>query len=108
MNLQSLFYSIILSATIICCHSTKTAVEPSLTDKPKYSIRERLNHPFGTILKLKVEIIDGEELNDKYHESDFLFRVKSIDSVPVSKKIIMEFRDETGKFPNGDFELYKY
>jgi len=92
----------------MCCHSTKTAVERTLTTKPKYSIKERLNHPFGTILKLTVEIIDGEELNDKYHESDFLFKVKSIDSVAVTKKIIMEFWDETGKFPTGQFELYKY
>jgi len=69
---------------------------------------EKLNKPFGTILTLQVEIFDGEKLNDKMHESSYLFRVTSIDSVLLNKPLIMDFKDETGYFPTEDFELYKY
>ena len=60
------------------------------------------------MLKLKVEVIDGNNLTDKYFERKFFFRVKSIDNATIHKNLIIEFRDETGKFPADDFELYKY
>jgi hypothetical protein len=71
-------------------------------------IKERLNVPFGTLVKMKVEIVDGEKLNDKYHEGNFLFRIKTVDSIAVPGSMIIDFKDETGKFPTDEFELYKY
>jgi hypothetical protein len=78
------------------------------TAKAKNAITERFAYPFGTLLKMKVEILDGESLNDKIHESDFLFKIKSVDSISLRETVIMEFRDETGKFPDDEFKLYKY
>ena len=78
------------------------------TARPRLVIEERLPVPFGTVVKMKVIIVDGEELNDKGHQSSFLLKVMSVDGITLSKPVIIEFEDETGKFPNGVFELYKY
>lgn len=84
------------------CRTTK------VTEPVPYTIKEKLGHPFGTILKMNVEIIDGESLNDKVHRSDFLFKIKSVDGKRIHENYILEFSDETGHFPNNDFKLYKY
>ncbi|NOT93411.1 hypothetical protein [Ferruginibacter sp.] len=57
---------------------------------------------------MDIEIVDGIELNDKDHQSSFLFRIKSVDSIALTKSVIMEFKDETGEFPADEFQLYKY
>jgi hypothetical protein len=107
MNSKFFLYYIFLFATVIGCVSTNTVFGQN-TDKPKYTIKEKLNYPFGSLLKMKVEIFDGDLLNDKIHEGSFLFKIKSVDSISLSNTILMEFRDETDKFPQDDFELYKY
>lgn len=78
------------------------------TLKITHQIKEKLPVPFGTLVKLKIEIVDGNELNDKGHQSSYLFRVKSVDSIILSSPILIEFKDEAGNLPNNDFELYKY
>jgi hypothetical protein len=72
------------------------------------SIKEKLNHPFGTLLNLTVQIIDGDSVDSKGLASDFVFRIKSIDSIELSDTILMEFVDETGKLPKDVIELSKY
>lgn len=75
---------------------------------PVASIKEKLNVPFGTIVKMKVEIVDGDELRMKGYTGLFLFRVLSVSDKKLTKAAIIEFTDETGKFPNEMFGLYKY
>ena len=57
---------------------------------------------------MNIEIIDGDKLDDKGYEGSFLFKIKSVDSIKLSKPIIIELKDETGKFPTDVFQLYKY
>jgi hypothetical protein len=78
------------------------------TLRTKQVIKEWLTVPFGTIAKMNIEIVDGNELNDKGHQGSFLFKVNSVDSIPLSKPILIEFKDETGHFPSDEFELYKH
>ena len=99
-------YSFILIIYFACFSSKMSFGQDTI--RPKQVVKEKLTVPFGTLVKMNVEIVDGEELNDKGHQGSFLFRVKSVDSVILSKPIMFEFKDETGKFPNDEFELYKY
>lgn len=106
MNLKKISRFLFLMTSI--CLFTKTSFCQD-SDAPKYIVQEKLGHPFGTFLKMKVEIFDGNKLNDKYHQSSFLFRIKSVDSIVLSKVVIMEFKDETGKFSseyNGKLKKY--
>jgi hypothetical protein len=93
--------------TLLVVLTVKTSFGQDTTG-PKQVIKARLTVPFGTLAKMSVEIVDGNELNEKGHQSSFLLRVKSIDNTPLSKPIIIEFKDETGNFPTDDFELYKH
>lgn len=77
------------------------------TSKQECVVKEQLSRPFGTLLNLTVEIMDGEELNDKSHQSSFLFKVTEVENLKLNIPIIIEFKDETGKFPDTDFGLYK-
>jgi hypothetical protein len=101
MTLKLLFTRILFLIAIFTCICTKTTFGQN-------DVKARLNHPFGTLLKMKVEIVDGDILNKKYYQGSFLFKIKSIDSTGLPEAIMMEFKDETGKFPNGVFQLYKY
>lgn len=87
-----------------------TAFTSVAQDTLKYKrwFTEKLNHPFGTFLTLKVEVVDGETLRDKIHQGDYLFRIKTVDSVLLPEPIIMEFKDVTGYFPSDLFKLNKY
>ena len=107
MKLKQTLYYFILCVTIACSNSPKTSNKQELV-KSNPSVKELLNHPFGTLLKLSVQIIDGDSLDSKGLASSFVFRVKSIDGVALSDTILMEFKDETDKFPNDVVELSKY
>src|SRR5690349_20038962 len=72
------------------------------------SFREKLNVPFGKIVRMGIEIVDGDKLDDKGYESSFLLKVKSVENAPLGKPLIFEFEDETGNFPVADFELYEH
>lgn len=76
--------------------------------KPDFRIKEELGKPFGTFIKLKVEIYDGDSLHTKSGESTFLLKVLSVDDEKLTEPKIMEFHDKTGKFPADDFELNSY
>jgi len=106
MNTTNLLLSISIAFILGSCSSVQTSTNTS-NNKTNVQVRELLGYPFGTIVKLEVQIFDGEELNDKYHQSDFLFKVNSINDKLLPKPIIMDFKDETGKYPKDDFELYK-
>ena len=107
MNLKLILYFFILCLTIACSSTPKTSNKQEPV-KSNPSIKELLNHPFGTLLKLSVEIIDGDSLERKGLASSFVFRVKSIDGIASSDTVLMEFKDETDKFPNDVVELSKY
>jgi hypothetical protein len=95
-----------VALTIIACFIALTTVGQA-TAKSK-QIKQLLSVPFGTIAKLTIEIVDGDKLNDKGYEGSYLFKIKTLNGVKLSKSIIVEFKDETDKFPADDFQLYKY
>jgi hypothetical protein len=107
MDLKYSLCSIFLCTTIVCCSSRKSFNKQE-GYMSNYSIKEKLNHPFGTLLNLTVQIIDGDSLDNKGVGSDFVFSIKSIDGIALSDTILMEFVDETGKLPEDVIELSKY
>lgn len=70
-------------------------------------IKENLDYPFGTLVKLKVEIVDGTDLKMKVFEGRYLVKITEVNGVSVAKPFIMEFVDDSGEFPTEDFSLYK-
>jgi hypothetical protein len=107
MNLKHPLYYFFLCLTIACCNSPSTSNTHDHL-KSSHSIKELLNHPFGTLLKLSVQIIDGDSSDSKGLAGSFVFRVDGINGIAFSDPIIMEFQDETDKFPNNVIELSKY
>lgn len=101
-----LLLMLFFSVSVFC-----VIAQDTLKFKFRQTATEKLNHPFGTILTLQVEILDGEVLRDKFHQSSFLFKIKSIDSVALPSPILMDFIDQridSSFLPRNDFELYKY
>lgn len=70
-------------------------------------IKENLDYPFGTLVKLKVEIVDGTDLKLKAMEGHYLINIKEVNDIPADKPFIMEFVDDSGEFPTEHFSLYK-
>jgi hypothetical protein len=103
---QSLKLFIVLT-TSLTFHTVQMAFGQDIK-KSKYIVKEQLSVPFGTLVKMNIEIVDGEEAHDKGLQSSFLIRIKSVDSITLAKPLLIEFKDETGKFPTDEFELYKY
>jgi hypothetical protein len=95
-------YILYLFFIFMCCFCSASAQDTSLTIHPY------LKKPFGNIVKLEVEIVDGESLQEKYYQSSFLFRVFSVDSVALALPVVMEFKDETGRFPDDIFNLHRF
>jgi hypothetical protein len=85
----------VIIALLLCGHS---AVGQEV-------VKELLGHPLGTISKMVVEVVDGDKLKDKYHTGTLLFKVKRVDSSDLPSPVILDFKDETGTFPLGDFVL---
>lgn len=90
---------IFLSIIITCCTSYKLFGQ---------TIKEKLNVPFGTLVKMQVEIVDGSTTMSKEYQGHFLFRIISVDNNMLSIPVVIEFNDETGIFPNDLFQLYQF
>ena len=89
-----------------------TAAVPQDSLKLSPSTTEKLDHPYGTIVTLQVEIVDGDLLKDLLHSGFFLFRIKAINDTILTHPILMEFRDRTfldsAHLPNDIIQLYDY
>jgi len=107
MNYYVLVYSILLSLVIAGCYPA-TSTSRQDVDKSNLSIKEYLKHPLGTLLKMEVEVYDGDLTERKEYEGIYLFKINTVDNKQTTDTVLMEFRDETGKFPANSFELYKY
>lgn len=108
MNYKVPIYSIFLSVTIAgcCCSTTTTSKQDA--DKSSLSIKQDLKHPLGTLLKMEVEVFDGDLTKLREYQGAYLFKIKTVDNKQTADTLLMTFRDETRKFPTNNFELYKY
>lgn len=108
MKFPILLKNIFLFLTTIATLSYKTSWGQDSSNQKK-EVKEWLPVPFGTIVKMRIEIVDTEELGNYSFKCypAFLFRVKSIDSTPLAKPIIIQF-ESSGSFPNNDFGLFKH
>lgn len=64
-------------------------------DSLKRLPKPKLGLPFGTIVKLKVSIFDGEKLNLKETRGVLLFRILAINDKELKDTLLMNFKDET-------------
>ncbi len=104
---HSLFLYSVFFATIICGSCSSKTTEKQIPKIPSTSVEVLLNRPLGTLVKLQVEVFDGDLTQQKQYEGEYLFKIKSIDNKQTTDTILMSFKDETGKFSTNDFELYK-
>lgn len=102
------FLKLVVLIIITCCDLVVNAAFGQDTLANAKVIKACLPVPFGTIVKMNVQIVDGEELKLKAYQSSFLFKIASVDSIKLSEPIIIDFQDETGSFPNNTFDLYEY
>lgn len=77
---------------------------------PKSQIKEILGYPFGTVLEMEVEVVDGDNLGYKDYMGKYLFRVKKVENKIIKDSIVMYFEDLLlgDRFPNNHFKLYKH
>jgi hypothetical protein len=86
--------------------SSKTQFQSQIV-QPHAVVKERLNHPFGTILKMDVEIFDGDSTYEKGNSGNYFMKILRIEDSVITDTIILPFKDETGNFPVDNFSLYK-
>lgn len=96
----------IISFFLFVCISTMLFGQSSRA-KTSYSIKENLDFPFGTLIKLKIEIIDGTSLKQKSLNGIYLMKINEINDQPFKESFITEFIDKSGEFPTEDFGLYE-
>ena len=78
-----------------------------VNEKSVNPINEKLGHPFGTILNVKVEIVNGENTM-KATQSLYLMKVVEVNNETINDTIIMTFTDETEEFSIDGFELHRH
>ncbi len=92
----------------LSCKDTKVRhVDMPAEASTLQEIKPLLKHPFGTLLTLSAIILDGDSLPSKGLSGSFVLLVKKINDKPVTDSIILEYKDETGKFPNDVIGLSK-
>ncbi len=69
-------------------------------------IQPLLPVPFGTITRLTVQVIDGDQLHRKAYEGYYLLKVKEINGRLLTDTTILLFTDETGKLAVDNYQLY--
>ena len=79
----------------------------SQDDASHTTVTTKLNIPFGTIVKLEVEIYDGDRLQMKQYQDTYLFKINSVNGKQQIDTLLMTFEDETEEFANDNFKLYK-
>ena len=73
--------------------------------KKKGWCKEFLGFPFGTVLELKVEIIDGSKYSTR---EGYLMKILEINNKKSKELIILGFDDgHSNEFPSDDLDLYK-
>lgn len=107
MSYKFFIYLFFLSVTITG-HRSATTTDKQDDNKPDCPVNELLKHPLGTLLKMEIEIFDGNLTQRKEYQGAYLFKIKTVDNQQLADTLLMTFKDETGKFPTNDFELYKY
>ena len=68
-------------------------------------IQTKLNIPFGTIAKLKVEIYDGDNLKMKGYQDCYMLKVNSINGKVVKDTLLLKFVDDSKTLSNNDEDL---
>jgi hypothetical protein len=91
----------------LCVNAQKQTDASSQSDTSIISITTQLTIPFGTIARLEVEVYDGDSLQMKECEGDYLLKVNSVNGKPVNDTLLLPFIDETEHLANDDFSLYK-
>lgn len=99
---------ILLILSIPMFGQVNQAIRDSLEFTKPNIVSSTLDYPFGTLLTMEVLIVDGDEIQLKQYQGVYLLKIISIENKKVDNPIILTFRDETGKFPNDLFKLYKY
>ncbi|MFV0531158.1 MAG: hypothetical protein ACK5MD_06935 [Flavobacteriales bacterium] len=92
---------LLLTLSLTNCYA-QNKVESS-----NYKIIEKLNFPFGTLVRLTIEVIDGKNLRLKALQSEYLIKIIEVNDVKIESPLIIEFIDKTGEFPENNFKLYK-
>ena len=85
-----------------------TPMEKAYYTLPGHGFKAELGHPFGTLLKLRIEIVDGQEYSHKGSRSSYLMRVLEVNGKPMEEILLFEFDNHyTPEFATNAFELYK-
>ena len=71
------------------------------------TVTARLNVPFGTIVKLEVEIYDGDSLQMKEYQETYLLKINSVNGRQQIDTLLLPFEDETEQLANDNFKLHK-
>lgn len=107
LNIATIILLILFSTAIFSACFPKKERKDRLLQQHAL-VKERLNYPFGTILKMDVEIFDGDELHLKGREGKYLFKIIRVEDSILNDPLLIPFEDETGLFPTDDFELYEH
>ena len=96
MNYKTILIVLFSTLSVQSC-KTDELISYKFNTKYHAQIKERLGHPFGTIVNLEVEIIDGNHIPLKAAQEMYLLKVNSVNNAKLDTSIIMFFEDESGK-----------
>lgn len=106
------FISILISFILFGCSSSNNQ---SITDRKaafhtNQTPKATLDYPYGTMVELKVQIIDGEGLQIHKYQGKYLLKLLEVNNKKVQKNLIFEFENKALDFdlPRNNFELYEF
>lgn len=110
--MRSCFVFLIAIIFLLSCRTSfydgMTDLEKAYYTLPGHGFKAELGHPFGTMLRLKVEVIDGREYSYKGSRSSYLMRVLEVNGEPMEEIHLFEFDNYYApEFAMDAFELYE-
>jgi hypothetical protein len=109
MNYKQIFFITGIALLLGCSSKNKQQAIEGDKEKMLYprNVKEYLGHPFGTVVKLEAELVDGTTRNIKGDEDILFLRVTSVAGIPLKNTVEIRFEDETGKVSPYAFGLYR-
>ena len=104
----SLFSLLFILIGIVSCSPYNLSPEQKSAHKWSKRSNSTLNYPYGTVLEMKVQIVDGDSLYSKQFWGDYLVKVLEINGKRTTKTYVFEFDNFfCSEMPKNNFELYE-
>jgi len=110
MKYLKILFLFLLIGNLSCSPRPKLTSDQKAAHRWSIKPKATLDFAYGTVIEMKVKIIDGYHLGVSKGYGRYMMKVLEINGKSVDESLIFEFDNSyhPNKFPRDNFELYKH